>query len=72
VLKLLLFSFSGKCPAGQFSYDGYLPCRLCPRNYYQEQVGATSCVKCAADRYTSSAGSSNLTNCIDATGTKEF
>ncbi|XP_061175426.1 uncharacterized protein LOC133184388 [Saccostrea echinata] len=55
-----------KCSVGTSSYDGYAPCRSCPLHYYQDQMGATSCVRCSDDKYTSSVGSSSPSDCKDA------
>ncbi|XP_071129049.1 uncharacterized protein [Mytilus edulis] len=56
-----------KCPAGQFSYNGYAPnCRLCPQNYYQSNTGSTVCTRCNVDKITLSTGSDDVTDCVDA------
>eukprot|EP00105_Crassostrea_gigas_P024115 XP_011444257.1 PREDICTED: sushi, von Willebrand factor type A, EGF and pentraxin domain-containing protein 1 isoform X2 [Crassostrea gigas] len=55
-----------KCSAGSYSYDGYAPCRSCPKNYYQDQTGATSCTRCPNTQYTASIGSSASSSCQNA------
>ncbi|ELT93149.1 hypothetical protein CAPTEDRAFT_70391, partial [Capitella teleta] len=36
----------GVCGAGNFSATGLEPCRPCPRNYIQNEIGQTGCSQC--------------------------
>ena len=35
-----------ECGQGKYSKSGYEPCKLCPRDTYQDSHGATSCISC--------------------------
>ncbi|XP_052765018.1 uncharacterized protein LOC128206514 isoform X2 [Mya arenaria] len=61
-----------KCVAGQFSYAGHVgvtgnACRSCPINFFQPNVGSTSCQQCDPNtRYSNNGGLTSSSQCLDA------
>nr|XP_022295645.1 receptor-type tyrosine-protein phosphatase eta-like isoform X3 [Crassostrea virginica] len=55
----------GECPRGTHSYNGYTPCRDCPRNYYQDKAGATNCTRCPVTQFTTSTRSTTPMDCLN-------
>lgn len=52
ITKHLSVCLSGQCPPGQYSHDGFVPCRPCPLGTYQPEVGRTSCFPCGGNLVT--------------------
>lgn len=52
------------CPAGYFSINGAMPCRPCPRNYYQPSLGASSCIECGSHQITLDTAQSSSLGCV--------
>lgn len=71
VISLLLHFFwsrvylgSDYCPAGYYSINGAMPCRPCPRNYYQPSLGASSCIECRSNQITLDTAQSSSLGCV--------
>nr|XP_022294152.1 sushi, von Willebrand factor type A, EGF and pentraxin domain-containing protein 1-like isoform X2 [Crassostrea virginica] len=58
---------TSECPRGTHSYNGHTPCRDCPRNYYQDNTGATNCTRCPVTQFTTSTRSTTPMDCLNAT-----
>ena len=66
VSSTFLSSFSEQCAAGSYHDSGNNKCVNCSRNFYQDQMGQTSCNKCSGDvrMYTLSEGSTAESDCV--------
>uniref|UniRef100_A0A8C6KR31 Signal peptide, CUB and EGF-like domain-containing protein 3 n=1 Tax=Nothobranchius furzeri TaxID=105023 RepID=A0A8C6KR31_NOTFU len=53
----------GQCPPGQFSHDGFVPCRPCSLGTYQSEVGRTSCFVCGGNLVTKRSGAVTFQEC---------
>lgn len=53
-----------KCTPGTYSPTGLAPCSQCPRNFYQNLVGQTSCMECPTNMKTVGTGTSGLEECL--------
>ncbi|XP_072515941.1 signal peptide, CUB and EGF-like domain-containing protein 2 isoform X1 [Salminus brasiliensis] len=53
----------GQCTPGQFSHDGFVPCRPCPRGTYQPETGRTSCLACGGSLITKYEGEVSFQAC---------
>ncbi|XP_061169998.1 sushi, von Willebrand factor type A, EGF and pentraxin domain-containing protein 1-like [Saccostrea echinata] len=53
------------CSAGYYSPSGAVPCRPCPRNYYQPSQGATSCIECGSHQVTQNLAQTSSVSCVD-------
>lgn len=64
-LVYLFFSIlhSGQCPVGQFSDDGFRPCRPCPLGFYQPEPGRVLCFPCGGGLMTKYEGSVSFRDC---------
>lgn len=65
----LFFCWAAECEAGYFSYNGFEPCRACPRGYYQDTVSQTDCLSCGDDESTADVASISASNCISSKST---
>lgn len=54
---------SGQCLPGQYSHDGFVPCRPCPLGTYQPEVGRTSCFQCGGNLVTKRIGAVTFQEC---------
>ena len=52
-----------KCAMGSFSYDGWEPCRPCPKGFYQGLLGQTACTVCTGNTTTPKNMSISSDNC---------
>uniref|UniRef100_A0A670YLE6 Signal peptide, CUB and EGF-like domain-containing protein 2 n=1 Tax=Pseudonaja textilis TaxID=8673 RepID=A0A670YLE6_PSETE len=53
----------GQCSPGQFSFDGFKPCRLCPLGTYQSEPGRTLCFPCGGGLGTKYEGAVSFQDC---------
>ncbi|XP_037551693.1 signal peptide, CUB and EGF-like domain-containing protein 1 [Nematolebias whitei] len=53
----------GQCPAGQFSPDGFRPCKICPLGSYQTEPGRVLCFSCGGGLMTKYEGSVSFQEC---------
>ncbi|XP_013405801.1 fibropellin-1 [Lingula anatina] len=54
---------SAECRPGYFSYNGREPCTACPRNFYQNSTGQTTCSQCSTDSITTQEASDSKDHC---------
>uniref|UniRef100_A0A3B4CHH8 Signal peptide, CUB and EGF-like domain-containing protein 2 n=1 Tax=Pygocentrus nattereri TaxID=42514 RepID=A0A3B4CHH8_PYGNA len=53
----------GQCSPGQFSPDGFVPCRPCSRGTYQPEMGRTFCFPCGGNLITKHDGAVSFQAC---------
>ncbi|XP_066503801.1 signal peptide, CUB and EGF-like domain-containing protein 2 isoform X2 [Hoplias malabaricus] len=53
----------GQCSPGQFSHDGFVPCRPCPRGTYQPETGRMFCFPCGGNLITRYDGAVSFQAC---------
>ena len=61
---MTMFIFTGPCPAGFFSYNGYEPCRPCAPGYYQTASQSTECIACNSGSTTLQPNSTDANDCV--------
>lgn len=62
-MKICYCLTSVECLEGQFSTDGKT-CVPCLLDTYQDTTGQGDCKPCASDHFTTSSGSTRLSDCI--------
>ncbi|CAD5124417.1 DgyrCDS12702 [Dimorphilus gyrociliatus] len=55
-----------RCKPGEFSVTGRAPCRKCPKGFYQNLDGSTTCKECQSDETTASEGADDASLCISS------
>ncbi|XP_078240047.1 signal peptide, CUB and EGF-like domain-containing protein 2 isoform X2 [Pogona vitticeps] len=53
----------GQCSPGEYSFDGFKPCLLCPFGMYQPEAGRTSCFTCGGGLMTKHIGAVLFQDC---------
>ncbi|XP_013383226.1 sushi, von Willebrand factor type A, EGF and pentraxin domain-containing protein 1 [Lingula anatina] len=52
-----------RCPAGEVSKTGLMPCFPCPKGFFQPEEGSSFCRLCPNKATTNHTGSTNITDC---------
>ncbi|KAL3875697.1 hypothetical protein ACJMK2_033625, partial [Sinanodonta woodiana] len=60
------------CGPGTYSFTGYMPCTVCPMNFYQDETKGITCKPCSMDSTTLSIGSNSSSNCLQQTCNATF
>jgi len=55
--------FSVLCEPGQYSQDGYVPCKQCPVGTFQPEYGRLSCQACDGGLATKTPGAVTFKDC---------
>ena len=61
-----------QCSLGKYSIHPALPCQNCPRGFYTNNVGLTSCLRCLPGYYNNEEIKSKCKSCPDGTFNDQY